>query len=72
MATRDCLFPSSLRRQEEILNSLSTVAYNLVPYVHVLPKCKAVGKQNLSASAVPCEQGTSLSSSCLKESLCKV
>lgn len=45
---------------------MSTVADDAVPYVHVLPKCKAVGKHNLSALAVLCEQGASLSSSCLK------
>lgn len=44
---------------------MSTVADDVVPYVHVLPKCKAVGKHNLSASAAPCEQGNSLSCSYL-------
>lgn len=62
----------ALWRQKEILNSLPTVADDLIPSAHVLLKHNAVSKYNLSSSAVPHEQDTSSSSSHLKESLCKV
>lgn len=39
---------------------MSTGADDLIPYVHVLPRLIAVGKHDVSASAVPSEQGTFL------------